>query len=108
MHEETNGRRTSGLKTSLTIWLIPKRGDIRSQRRAEEFWCERVKTTRSRYKSAEVQLRQVVAAKEKWPLAEPDGSALVHAARLEELDARNEYVKALKVFTGLLLHGENS
>jgi len=106
MHEGTTRRRTSGPKASFTLWLVPKRGDTTAQRAAEEFWAERVQTARSKYNLAESQLRQIIAGQKKWPVAEPDGSALVHAARLQELAARNEYVQALRIFSGLLLHGE--
>lgn len=61
---------------------------------------------RCNYELAESQLRRAVAGQRKWPLPEPDGSALVHTARLEELAARDEYVQALKIFSELLLHGE--
>jgi hypothetical protein len=106
MNQGKNRRRTSGLTTSFTLWLVPKRGDIRSHRRAEEFWSDRVKTARSKYEIADVRPRQIMASQKKWPVVEPDGSALVRAARLEELAARNEYVHALRVFTELMLHGE--
>jgi hypothetical protein len=104
--EGMTGRRTSGLKASFTLWLVPTRGDTAAQRAVEEHWAKRVKTARSNYQIAESQLRRAVAGQWKWPEPEPHGSALVHAARIEKLAARNEYVRALKTFSELLLHGE--
>jgi len=86
--------------------VVPKRGDTVAQLAAEEFWADRVKEARSRYRLAKSQLRQVIGGQEKWPLPQPQRSALVHAARLEELAARNKYVHALRIFSELLVHGE--
>ena len=106
MHEGTTGRRISGPKASFTLWILPKRGDVKTQRAAEDHWAEKLKKARNKYRIAKSQLRHAVAGQRKWPVAEPHGSALVHAARLEELAARNEYVRALKIFSELLVHGE--
>jgi hypothetical protein len=107
-HEGTTGRPTSGPKASFTLWLVPRRGDTAAQLAAEEHSAERVNTARLRYEIAESQLRRAVAGERKWPLPEAHRSALVHAARLEELAARNEYLQALKIFSELVLHGEVS
>ena len=106
MHEGATGRRTSGLKTRFTLWIVPKRGDIRAQRAAEEHWAEKLKKARSRYRIAKSQLRQAVAGHEKWPPAEPTGSASLRIARLREETARNEYIRVLKIFSELLLRNE--
>jgi len=105
-HEGTTGRRNSGLKASFTLWLVPKRGDTAAQRAAEEFWAERVKKARCNYEIAESQLRHVVAGQSKWPLPEPHGTAVIDAARLKELEARNEYTRSLRIFSELLVAGE--
>jgi len=88
------------------LWLVPKPGDIAAQRDMEELWAERVKAARSNYNSAESQLRRVIAGQKKWPFPEPHGSTVIQAARLQELAARNEYVRSLKIFCELLVGGE--
>lgn len=106
MHDETTGRRTSFQKASFTLWIVPKRGDLKGQRAAEEYWAEKLKKARNRYRVAKSQLRQAVAGQRKWPVSEPGGSASLRIARLRDVTARNEYVRALKIFSELLLHGE--
>jgi hypothetical protein len=105
-HEGITGRRTSHLKASFTIWLVPKRGDIAAQRAAEELWATRVQAARTKYKHAESQLRQIIAGQQRWPLPEPHGTAVLQTARLQEVAARNEYLQSLKVFSELLVAGE--
>jgi hypothetical protein len=86
--------------------LVPKTGEITAQRQAEDFWAEQVKSARFKYKLAESHYRQLIAGQEKWPLPEPDASISIHAARLQELDARSEYLQSLKLFVELLVFGE--
>jgi hypothetical protein len=107
-HGDSIRRPPRRLKKSLTssgIWLVPRDRDIAAQRE-EEVWAARVEAARSNYSFAESQLRQVVAGQKEWPLPEPHGSALIEAARLQEVATRNEYLRSLKIFSELLVAGE--
>lgn len=98
------GRPTKKLKTAFALngpWPLPK-----TQLETEELWAGRVKAARLTYNLAEARLRQVIAGQEKWPLPEPDASTSIHAARLQELDARSEYLQSLNIFVELLVFGE--
>jgi len=105
MNQGPIGGRTAG-RVSLTLCLVLP-GDERAQRAVIAFWAVRVKVARADYNAAEVRLRQVVADHRQWPIAEPDGSALLYAARVEEQNARNEYLKVFGIFRHLLLGAEN-
>jgi hypothetical protein len=107
-HGDSIGRSTGRLKKSLTLsglWLVPRDRDI-AAKREEDLWAERVEAARSTYYSAESQLRQAIAGQKKWPFAEPHGSALIEAARLQTLATRNEYLRLLKIFSELLVSAE--
>lgn len=105
-HEGRTGRRSSCLRASFTLWLVPRRGDIAGQRAAEEHWADRVTVARRKYNIAVAQLRRMVAGQKKWPLPEPLGSALVSAARFQESTTRKVYVQALLIYSDLVIHGE--
>src|SRR5579859_1480678 len=105
-YEGSTGWRRPGPRTSFALRLVTGRGDTTAQEAVEEHWAEMVRAARLKYQIAESELRRVVAGQRKWPVAEADGTALLLTARLQELAARNEYVRLLKTFTELLLRGD--
>jgi len=108
-HWDPNSRPTRRLKKPSTLsglWLVPRDRDIAAQRE-EELWAERVEAARSNYICAESQLHKVIVLQKEWPLPEPKASAVIEAARLQELATHNEYLRLLKIFTELLVAGED-
>jgi hypothetical protein len=77
-----------------------------SREQIEEHWRESVKTARLKYEFAVAESRRVLAEQKQWPLPAPDGSGAIRNAILEESAARNEYIRTLKVFTDLTIHGK--
>lgn len=72
----------------------------------EDHWRDRVKLARLNYDFAVAQCRSVLDEQEKWPLPAPDGSTAVRKAHAKESDARNEYMRVLRIFTDLTVHGK--
>jgi hypothetical protein len=83
--------------------------DARSFRREiEAAWLERLKRARSIYEEKMAIRRQMVAERPVWPInlaPDPDGRFALHLALKEESAARTEYMRLLRIFTGLILHG---
>ena len=72
----------------------------------EEDWRHRVKVARTKYDLAVAECRKVLAEQKKWPLPAPDGSGSVRNAHVQESVARDEYMRVLRVFTDLTIHGK--
>jgi hypothetical protein len=72
----------------------------------EEYWRDRTTAARRKYELAVAQAREVLEEQKRWPLPAPDGSGAVRNALLQESAARNEYMRTLKVFTDLTIHGK--
>ena len=69
-------------------------------------WRERVLLARKKYELAVGQCRQIVKEQQQWPLPAPDGSTAVKNALLQESLAREEYMRVLRIFTDLTIHGK--
>ena len=74
----------------------------------EKVALERLKRARSRY-AEKVSIRQkMVAERPAWPISlapDPDGRFALNLALREESAARTEYMRLLRIYTGLILHG---
>jgi hypothetical protein len=83
--------------------------DARSFRReVEAGWRERVDRARSLYEEKVAIRRQMVAEHPVWPInlaPDPDGRFALDQALKEESAARTEYMRLLRIFTELILHG---
>jgi hypothetical protein len=83
--------------------------DARSFRReVEAAWLERLKLARSRYEEKVAIRRKMVAERPVWPInpqSDPDGRFALNQALQEESAARTEYMRLLRIFTALILHG---
>ena len=79
-----------------------------SRRELEAQWLERVKQARAHYQERAAICQAVMSERARYPIAriaDPDGAfALQHALRLES-HALQEYMRALQVFTNLVVHG---
>ncbi len=71
----------------------------------EDRWRERLDTARHDYDVAVLRFDTVLSDQIKHPLPAPDGSRSVRLARCEESAARNEYMRLLRIFTDLIVHG---
>ena len=83
--------------------------DARSFRReVEAAWRERVNRARSRNEEKVAIRRQLVGERPVWPInlaPDPDGRFALNLALQEESAARTEYMRLLRIFTELILHG---
>ena len=68
-------------------------------------WRERVLLARKNM-SFVGECRQIVKEQQQWPLPAPDGSTAVKNALLQESLAREEYMRVLRIFTDLTIHGK--
>ena len=78
------------------------------RREVEAVWLERLKRARSRYEEKMAIRRQMVAERPVWPInlaPDPDGRFALNQALKEESAARTEYMRLLRIFTELILHG---
>jgi len=79
-------------------------------RRAQAEWQQRLKRARSLY-AEKVAIRKKLLAECRgrvWPInlkPDPDGRFALHLALQEESAARNEYMRALKIFNELMREG---
>jgi len=87
-----------------TLWRTVTYVDKPARRRLEEVWRERVEAARADYRLALAQWRQVQSELRTHP---PPGErpSLPQALR-REIRARAKYVRVLRTFTRLILHGE--
>jgi hypothetical protein len=78
------------------------------RREFEAQWRERVKRARVPYEEKVAIRRQMVAEHPVWPInlaPDPDGRFALHQALKEESAARTEYMRLMRIFTELILHG---
>ena len=78
------------------------------RREVEAVWLERLKRARSRYEEKMAIRRQMVAERPVWPISlapDPDGRFALTLALKEESAARTEYMRLLRIYAGLILHG---
>ena len=74
----------------------------------EAAWRERVDRARSRYEEKLAMRRQMVGERLEWPISlspDPDGRFALNQALKEESAARTEYMRILRIYTELILHG---
>ncbi len=72
----------------------------------EDFWRTRLDETRKQYERASVTFRQAAQdfTEKQMPLT--DGNLRFRRAIREESAARREYMRALRIFTDLIIHGK--
>jgi uncharacterized NAD(P)/FAD-binding protein YdhS len=79
-----------------------------SRRELGAAWRQRVDRARSRYEEKLAIRRQMVGERLEWPISlapDPDGRFALNQALKEESAARTEYMRLLRIFTELILHG---
>jgi hypothetical protein len=81
-------------------------GSPQNRHELEALWRERLQIARSNYDVAVAEFRKVSADLKQWPLPAPDGSAAFRQVRVAESAALNEYIRTLKIFTDLIVHGK--
>ena len=67
-----------------------------------------MKRARARYEEKVAIRKQMVDERKVWPInfgPDPDGRFALHLALQEESAARTEYMRLLRIFTALTLHG---
>ena len=82
-----------------------------SRRKLEAEWHQRLKCARSRYEGKIAIRKEMLAERSEWPISlqpDPDGRFALHLALQEESAARTEYMRLLRIFTELILHGTPS
>ena len=80
-----------------------------SRRELQAAWRERVECARARYAEKIAIRRQMVAERPVWPInlaPDPDGRFALNLALQEESAARTEYMRLLRIYAGLILHGK--
>ena len=78
------------------------------RREFEAQWRERVNRARSRNEEKLAIRRQMVGERLEWPISlapDPDGRFALNQALKEESAARTEYMRLLRIYAGLILHG---
>jgi len=78
------------------------------RREFEAQWRERVNRARSRNEEKVAIRRQMVGERPVWPISlapDPDGRFALNQALAEESAARTEYMRLLRIFAELILHG---
>jgi hypothetical protein len=74
----------------------------------EAAWHQRLNRTRSHYEEKLAIRKEMLAERSVWPIdlqPDPDGRFALHLALQEESAARTEYMRVLKIFLQLILHG---
>jgi CheY-like chemotaxis protein len=71
-----------------------------------EDWRIRLQQAKSYYDGCSQQFRKVLADQNEGLLPAPDGSHAVRQARIHESAARQEYIRALRIFTDLIVGGK--
>ena len=80
--------------------------EAEARRRAEEIWREKLHQAQNRYQFATAQSRQLQAEYSTGSVPSADGDFSLRKALRSENEARSEYMRVLRVFTQLILHGE--
>ena len=78
------------------------------RREVEAAWQQRLDRARSRYEEKVAIRQKMVAERKVWPInlaPDPDGRFALHLALQEESVARQEYMRVLRIFMKLILHG---
>ena len=76
-----------------------------SRKRAEAVWLEKLKRAEARYQTAATHARQLQAESLNRTMASADGTFALQQALRIETKARAEYVRVLRIFSELILHG---
>jgi hypothetical protein len=74
----------------------------------EVEWHQRLKRARAFYEEKAAVRKQMLAVRSVWPInrqPDPDGRFALHLALQEESAGRTEYMRVLRIFTRLILHG---
>jgi hypothetical protein len=83
--------------------------DARQFRREfEAAWRARVNRARACYEEKVAIRKQMLAERSEWPInrqPDPDGRFALNLALKEESAARTEYIRLLRIFMKLILHG---
>jgi hypothetical protein len=77
----------------------------------EAAWHQRLNRARSRYEEKVAIRKEMLAERSVWPInlqPGPDGGYALNLALQEEYAARTEYIRILKIFLKLILHGTPS
>jgi hypothetical protein len=77
-----------------------------ARRRTEAIWREKLRVAESRYQIASVNTRQIQAEYTRRSMPTADGAFALQRATSLENEARLEYVRVLRLFTQLILCGE--
>ncbi|HEV3332855.1 MAG TPA: hypothetical protein VG096_17830 [Bryobacteraceae bacterium] len=77
-----------------------------ARRRAEAFWRERLRVAENCYHIASANTRQIQAEYTGRSMPTSDGAFALQGAISLENEARLEYVRVLRLFTQLILYGE--
>ena len=80
-------------------------GNREAGRRTEEIWRDKLRQADIRYQLASVQYRQSQAEFLNGSVS-PDGECALRKALRAENEARADYIRVLRLFTQLILHGE--
>ena len=71
-------------------------------------WQQRLDRARSRYQEKIAIRQKMVAERRVWPIdlaPDPDGRFALHLALQEESASRTEYMRLLRIYSELILHG---
>ena len=71
-------------------------------------WRESLSRARSRYEEKAAIRKEMLAERSVWPInrePDPDGRYALSVALQEESAARTEFMRALRIFSKLILHG---
>lgn len=80
--------------------------DPEERRRAEELWLRKLHHAEQRYHLASAQSREVQAAYEGRTSHSPEEESELRKAVEWERGAQAEYIRVLRAFTALVVHGE--
>ena len=80
--------------------------DAEARKRAEQIYREKLRQAQNRYQFATAQIRQLQAEYSTGSVPSADGDFALRNALRNENDARSDYMRVLRVFTQLILHGE--
>jgi hypothetical protein len=77
-----------------------------SREELENLWRTRLDKAADRYNTAKKTYRLVADEDRQGLTPSPDGRYAIRQARQEEAAARAEYIRVLRIFTDLILHGK--
>lgn len=85
---------------------MAERQPDRARVELEALWLDRVQAACEQRALAAAHCKRVLGDLTVSLTTEPDGSFAVRQARLAESHARSEYMRTLRVFTDLVIHGK--